>query len=281
MNSPRAIFHYLLLGSCFSLTMSFDAVVLAQGGGLGPDPYRPYNSQYDAFVYPVAPGNGDVVPSEAALSRAGLSRGNQFQDYLRRNGSGYANSTARNRRQMDPKTLRDSQYQPNRNVDEESGFYEKQDFVSQAYFSYLREKDPKKRAELLREYQQARRKPAREFAASKTRRQRQAGEGGGEDNDAAPARRSEASRARSSRSNVPPSPRLKPSEGSGRSRSSAVPPPPPRGGAASDSKPSSSATPSDVLEESLKRDREMKRNPSTAPRSSDRIPPPPSLRGSD
>ena len=52
---------------------------LAQG--FGPDPFRPYNPQYDAYTYPMGPaspagGQGGMVP------RMGNAGANQFQGYL-------------------------------------------------------------------------------------------------------------------------------------------------------------------------------------------------------
>jgi hypothetical protein len=287
MISPNSRLIPLIRDSGFLLAMGFASTVWAQPG-MGPDPYRPFTSQYDAFTYPIAPGRGDVVSSDAALSRSGLSRNNQFQEYLRGTQIGAGNSSYRTQRQLNAQASRESQYQPNRKVDEESGYHEKQEFVSQAYFSYLREKDPKKRSELLKEYQQARAKPARDFAISRGRRPPRRNQD--ESATASRSGRRPTSRARrpeaGSRSDIPAAPRLHP-EDRRTGGNPAPPPPPPREGRGADSSKPPAPTPSDTLEESLRRDRELRSNPSSRAnsaassrsRSSDRIPSPPRIRG--
>jgi len=182
MTSARSFLAKWFVTSLVPLAVASIPQVFAQGG-FGPDPYRPFNQQYDAFVYPVAPGQGDVVPNEGAMNRFGTSRSNQFQDYMRSLGEN--GGTYRSQRRLDPKDFREQQYQPNRKVDEQSGFYEKQDVVSQAYFAYIRERDPKKRAELLKEYQKERSKPAKSFAPSAKRRSAKIEDGLGADGSSA------------------------------------------------------------------------------------------------
>ena len=48
--------------------------------GFGPDPFRPYNSQYDAYTYPMGPATPDA--GGAAIPRSGVRSANQFQEYL-------------------------------------------------------------------------------------------------------------------------------------------------------------------------------------------------------
>ena len=59
--------------------LAASAEALAQG--FGPDPYRPYNNQYDSFVYPVAPGPLDYGQNQSPL-RSGIRGANQFENYM-------------------------------------------------------------------------------------------------------------------------------------------------------------------------------------------------------
>jgi hypothetical protein len=145
---------------------------VARAQGFGPDPYRPYNSQYDAFVYPVAPGPLDYGQNQSPL-RSGIRSANQFDSYmnsLRSNegirgpaggiGSPYYRGANRvnDREGMN--------YQPNRNVD--AKFESNQELITDLYFKYLREKDPKRRADLFRQYNQARSRAGRELASPRS-----------------------------------------------------------------------------------------------------------------
>lgn len=165
MISSRSFLAKVLTGLALPLAATQAPQALAQGG-FGADPYRPYNNQYDAFVFPIAPGEGGVVPSEGAMSRAGMARANRFQDYM----NGVTNSDYRTQRRLDPRSESSAQYRPNRKVDEESGYNKKQEMVSEAYFAYIREKDPRKRAELLKDYQKIQAKPIKEFALEAKRK---------------------------------------------------------------------------------------------------------------
>src|SRR5262245_11186014 len=98
MISPNSVLKRFRLGLGCGLLLMSSSQAWAQGG-FGPDPYRPYNNQYDPFIYPTAPGNGDVVPNGAALTRR---RANQFQEYLRESGMG--DSPFRSQRQLDSRT---------------------------------------------------------------------------------------------------------------------------------------------------------------------------------
>lgn len=136
--------------------------------GFGPDPYRPYNSRYDPFVYPVAPGDLDYGYNQgfAPVTRNGARNANQFQNYLDSvrgpgnartgggTGAGAGTPYFRSDRTMDRDYDRVYQYHPNRQAD--AKYDSNQEEVSKLYFQYLRQKDPKKRAELFREYSRAR-----------------------------------------------------------------------------------------------------------------------------
>jgi hypothetical protein len=261
MTSPNTHRILFLRGAVFLFASGFASIVMAQPG-MGPDPYRPFTSQFDAFTFPIAPGRGDVLPNEAALGRAGLAaRSNRFQEYLQGNGFGAGNLNYRTQRQLDPQAFRESQYQPNRKVDEESGYYEKQEYVSQAYFKYLRETDPKRRSELLKKYQQARSRPSREFSVLNRRREPRRNE-----DDPATAQRSErrlpprAGRFEDdSATDVPTTSRPHSTDRPSGIRPSA---PPLRGSGAVGSGRPAAPTPSDTLSESLSRERQLRTSPS-------------------
>lgn len=285
MTSPNSRLIPLIRGAGFLFAVGVTSTVLAQPG-MGPDPYRPFTSQFDAFTYPIAPGYGDVLSSEAALGRAGLAaRSNRFQEYLQGNGFGAGNLNYRTQRQLDPQAFRESQYQPNRKVDEESGYYEKQEYVSQAYFKYLRESDPKKRSELMKRYQQARSRPSRDFSVLNRRKTPRRNE-----DDSATAERGRSSRARGfeddSATDAPSSSRLRSTD-----RATGMKPaaPPLRGAGAAGSGRPAAPTPSDTLGESLRRERELRTNPSapssrtpsSRSRSLIRIPPAPRIHGAN
>jgi hypothetical protein len=145
---------------------------LLRAQGFGPDPYRPYNSQYDPFVYPVAPGPLDYGQSQN-LNRGGVRGANQFDNYLNAItgpgvrpplpdlGSPYYRGA---NRAIEPGGRMD--YRPNRDVD--AKFASDQEMVTNLYFKYLREKDPKKRADLFRQYSQARNRMGRDLASPRS-----------------------------------------------------------------------------------------------------------------
>lgn len=268
MSAPRSSFVPLYLGTiAAALATGAASTAVAQvGGGMGPDPYRPYSSQFDPFIYPVPSNGGQVLPSNAALGRAGLMRANRFQEFLDNSSFGTGNSNYRTQRRLNRDESHVSQYQPNRAVDEKSGFYEKKEYVSQVYFSYLRESDPKKRAELLKKYQQARARPARDFAAADGRdaAAEEGADGGGADESTAAGRagRRGAGARRSaleSPSRVPPSPERESSRSSRTGRPDAPSPLQERRTTAPEAPASSS--PAETLEESLRRDRRLRTSP--------------------
>jgi hypothetical protein len=143
--------------------------------GFGPDPFRPYNSQYDPFVYPVAPGPMDFGYNRGGVN--GIRGANQFEAYLNSlqsanlgTGAGASGAGLRGgigtpyfqaNRAYDREY--DRIYQPNKQAD--AKFESDQSKVKSLYFEYLREKDPKKRVELFREYSRARRRAQIDLAA--------------------------------------------------------------------------------------------------------------------
>lgn len=257
----------------------------ARGQGFGPDPFRPYNSQYDPFVYPVLPGPYDAG-GNTALNTQGIRGANQFQRYLNELGvtggrGGPGMPYYRANRIYDKEFKRE--YQPNRLADQ--SFEATQQNISEMYFRYLREKDPKKRAQLLREYQRAQARSSRELSSPRHTVARKAAdaERGQEmqDEESEPSRPGESAR--------PPAPSVG-RRGSATGRLRPPPPsddesadeqnkganpltrpaPPPVSGAVGSSRSRAGTKPSEVLDRALRMDREEKalRSPSplTTPR---------------
>ena len=135
-----------------------------------PDPFRPYNAQYDAFVFPIAPGPMDAGFNNG-LPRQGIRGANQFENYLNSlqgtgSHAGAGTPYYKANRAYDREFNRD--YRPNREAD--AGFDTNQEMVTELYFRYLREKDPQKRAEIFRDYNRARSRADRDLAAPRTAR---------------------------------------------------------------------------------------------------------------
>lgn len=137
------------------------------------DPYKPYNQQYEQFVYPTYPGGYGLSPNQGVLEgRSGYSGANQFQRFLDAEGeAGFDVSGGRRRsgpgvpyysayRQYDREY--DRVYQPNKASDQ--SYYEDKQARHEKYLAYLKERDPKKRAELYREYTSNARKVTRDLA---------------------------------------------------------------------------------------------------------------------
>jgi hypothetical protein len=147
------------------LGVLFTTPVHAQG--FGPDPFQPYNSQYAPFITPIAPGPLDYGFGPGR----GIRGANQFEAYLnslqtsaagaRAGGAGVGIPHFQANRAYDRDFGRI--YQPNKAADQR--FEANQANVNQLYFEYLREKDPKKRAELFRNYTKARMRADRDLAS--------------------------------------------------------------------------------------------------------------------
>ena len=136
--------------------------------GMGADPFRPYNSQYDAFIFPIAPGPMDAG-FRAARDTQGVRGANQFENYmnsLQGTGShaGAGTPYYRANRAYDREFNRD--YRPNREAD--ARFDTNQEMVTELYFKALREKDPQKRAEIFKDYSRARSRADRDLASPRT-----------------------------------------------------------------------------------------------------------------
>ena len=152
------------------------AVPACLAQGFGPDPFRPYNAQYDPFVFPVAPGPADVGFNRGGVN--GIRGSNQFESYMNslqgaNLGSGVVGAGVAGSRggpvapyfQANRAYDREYErlYRPNREAD--SRFESDQSKVTSLYFEYLREKDPKKRIELFRDYSRARRRVTQDLAS--------------------------------------------------------------------------------------------------------------------
>jgi hypothetical protein len=165
--SIRMLIAALTAGACSMGTAS----ALAQG--FGPDPFRPYNSQYDPYVYPLGPG-GPGAGQSAAMNAAGVRRANQYQDFLNdlqgpsiNNGERYGIGQPYFRSTVDPRYAPRYRpaFQPRALV--EKSFEETQRLLYEKYFAYFEEKDPKKRALLLKDYTHARSLATRALSAGR------------------------------------------------------------------------------------------------------------------
>jgi len=162
----------VLRNTALPLLLGVLLATAARGQGFGPDPFQPYNSQYAPFITPTAPGPMDYGYNNG-LGR-GIRGANQFENYLnslqdsvagaRAGGAGTGIPYYQANRAYDPEFGRI--YQPNKVADER--FDANQASVNQLYFEYLREKDPKKRAAIFRNYNRARSRAVRELAAPRS-----------------------------------------------------------------------------------------------------------------
>jgi hypothetical protein len=155
----------LALALAFVLVATNGSRGLAQGHT--PDPYNivgEYNSQYEPYMYATEPTPDGVFPNQARLMpRAGSFSANRFDNYvnsidgaepeaessagMRRSGIGTPYYRAYRRFDQDFKRV----YRPNENAD--SSYYEAQRRRDDLYLDAMREKrDPRKRSQMLREY---------------------------------------------------------------------------------------------------------------------------------
>ncbi len=144
---------FLFAGFCIAAAHQASGAAHAQG--FGPDPFRPYNSQYDQYVYPIRPETGG-----AAAPARGLSRGETtFERWMNeqnggsrldseRAGVGVPYSRLRTDYKADKRELLRKR-NARRNAEPGS--------VTQKYLAYFSEENPTKRSILLREYTAGRR----------------------------------------------------------------------------------------------------------------------------
>lgn len=142
----------------------------ALGQGFGPDPFRPLTSQFDPYVTPMGPA-GPGAGQSVGNSLGGRGP-NQYQDYLneiqgagRQRSERYGIGLPYFRSSVDPNFGRNSdrEYQPNRAS--QRTFEETQQLIADKYLAFMAEKDPKRRAELFRTYDKARRQSVRAMSA--------------------------------------------------------------------------------------------------------------------
>jgi hypothetical protein len=268
----------LATGSAWLLLAVSPLSVLAQG--FGPDPFRPFNSQYDSYVYPIAPGPLDGV-GNPTLNRTGVRGANQFDSYLNGMGSGnvgtrfdqlYRSQISEHRRAFRP------------THDADLKFEDRQASMTSLYFDYLRAKDPRKRAALLKEYNQARDQASRELSAagrsgSGRKAQKPKREAADVENDKPRATDDEPIEGEDAekpeRIITPPRRGGRAAEGATTRRRSAASTPPPIPGLSGSGSRSRDRKPSEVLDRALQSESDGARPPSRTGRSRTSPPPPP------
>ncbi|MGE3822273.1 MAG: hypothetical protein AB7I30_22895 [Isosphaeraceae bacterium] len=165
---------------------------LSQSAALGqhtPDPYNivgEYNNQYEPFMYAREPNAESLFPNQNRLrDRAAYRSANRFQSYLdgagsldgefdtganfRRSGGGSPYFQAY--RKYDEGFNR--VYRPNEKADE--AYFSELDQRNQKYFDAMKERDPRKRAQLLREYNMEKLRAARMLSTPRSSLDRMTG----------------------------------------------------------------------------------------------------------
>jgi hypothetical protein len=260
----------LAAGTAWLLLAVSPIPALAQG--FGPDPFRPFNSQYDAYVYPIAPGALDGI-GNPSINRAGVRGANQFESYMNGLGTGNVGTRFDQLYREQASEFR-RPFSPAREAD--AKFEEQQAKVNQLYFDYIRAKDPQERAAALKRYNAARSQASRELSSAS----RSAGA-----RRALRPRRAPADAAKTKAADDE-----QPAEAAGRSerpdpsmrrpgRRSPVPAPPAIPGLGDSTPPARSGDrkPSDVLERAERSEGAAAANPGGAGRSRRTPPPPPIL----
>jgi hypothetical protein len=157
-----------------SLFVALALAPLAWGQGYGPDPFKPFNSQYDPYTYPMGPASPDGGQSAAANAPGGLRGANQYQNYLNAlEGAGRANVEKYGiglpyfRTAVDPSFNRSNrEYLPNRQT--KRTFEEIKQRVTDKYLAFFEERDPKRREKLYQEYSHSRARLDRALSARRT-----------------------------------------------------------------------------------------------------------------
>lgn len=182
MRRPKVLRHAAALGLALLIAPGFVAPARAQRT---PDPYNIVgdgNARFQDDIYANYPNGAGFSPNQGILQgRSGLSRSNQFQDYVNNldgagndSGSLFGPSTRgrggitpyyRAHREFDQAFNR--VYSPNEGADKT--YYQDQRARTDKYLEYLREPDPKKRAQLFREYNQQSLQSARDSGSGSSR----------------------------------------------------------------------------------------------------------------
>ena len=149
-----------------------------------PDPYNivgEYNLGYQDSMYANYPNGVGLSPNQGVLQgRSGVARSNQFQSYLEEprrgrqrlgpfipsgRGRGGIEPYDRAHRQFDEAFNR--VYAPNEAADKT--YNADKNARTKKYLEYLKESDPKKRAQLYRAYNQANLRAVRDSGSGSTR----------------------------------------------------------------------------------------------------------------
>jgi hypothetical protein len=239
---------------------------IAGAQGFGPDPFHPYNSDYSQYVWPISPTNDYGYNRQAFRGQRGA---NQFQNYLdslqgagtnpsTRGGAGTPYYRANRKYDRDFGRV----YEPNKNADKDFDQYREKS--TDLYFKYRREKDPRQRALLFRQYNQLRTESDRALSPSRAN----AGPANrflGADEENAGRTERGISRKRNLQAEPPPlssdrsGDRSRGRTGRGGSASSLGSAPSPLGGSGSSAGMGHAPSPSEVLERALRSDRERSR----------------------
>jgi hypothetical protein len=247
--------------------------------GYGADPFKPYNSQYTPYTYPTGPATPEA--GQSAPAQSGVRGANQYQDYLnelqgagRQGNERYGIGLPYYRSAVDPNFDPGGkrQYRPNADVDR--SYEQTQELVTRKYLAYFSEKDPRKRAALLKDYNQTRGKVSRKLAARRDSLPSMF--------DTAPALSSESRRSaagadsRTRSSSTADGTRESAAGSARRGDSSSIPPPPPLFSSGAGRTSSARRSPSEVLNRSRRLNDDIDAIP-RAPggtRSTTRRPPP-------
>jgi len=170
MTTPRFSLSSRPIASGLALLIGLAHGSIASAQGHTADPYRPYNSVYDPYVYPSYPGEGYFPNQNQLLQRSGPPRANQFQQFLEEDGLGTAASSSGSTssgRPGVPYYNAHRRFNPNNrpnNSEADRLFRERQEERDKRYFEARRlyqeavsERNPQKRARLIQQYAAAKR----------------------------------------------------------------------------------------------------------------------------
>ncbi len=152
---------FLLAGLCIAAApLGRDA---ARAQGFGPDPFKPYNSQYEQYTTPMGTPGG-------MAGRLGRND-NQFQDYLRGLDGADRASTERYgigapywwAKSFDYERKRHEALVGRRALTKRT-FEDTLESINQKYLAYFSEEDPRKRAVLIQEFSPSPRRGTRDGA---------------------------------------------------------------------------------------------------------------------
>lgn len=155
------------LGTILTILCTLSAGTSARGQ-LSADPYKPYNAEYEQYVYPSYPGELGVTPNQSLLQgRGGSARSYQRfleeEEEMDRASSSFSTAPGRRgigvpyyRAYRDYDKAYNRVYAPNKEAD--ASYLANVRARDDLYARYLAAKDPKKRAALLKEYQDVHRR---------------------------------------------------------------------------------------------------------------------------